>query len=327
MGNRINDDPSKPCLLRVEQRTLREAEEACSAQGGRLATFQTKEDAQELREFAKNHGLYIGLYNKGDGWKFHGSGENATAISSTFFQELFGHGREENLGCAHLRQGSNVLHQVHWSWCEEYRNDWICEGTSENRLSESVVATGDLKADEGAFCLWQLPQNEYLDYLPNDEGGFKNTELACRLQTGSSRNPETCEYAPPNLVARRGHYSNKRNYPVMGSEIGWTGDKGNVPFLTLDNAYDVFHCHFTPENSGLLRMYAFQHMYERNYPGAVRRTCGCGYRFMSNLVSRCDCTRNGVRSNNCARFHREKLRKATEPKPVKCNNCNADTNL
>jgi len=114
---------------------------------------------------------------------------------------------------------------------------------------------------------------------------------------------------------------------VLGAEIGWVGAKGNVTFLSDENAYDAFHCHYTPENSGLLRMFNFQHMYERSYPGALRRTCSCGYRHMKNLVSRCDCTRNGVRSNNCAVWHRETLLRATKPVAVRCNNCNTQTNL
>jgi hypothetical protein len=247
--------------------------------------------------------------------------------SSSFLQELFGGTGYESKACARLKAPSSngpVLLALSEAWCEQAKSTWICEGTTENTLTEGVVATGDLKADEGAFCLWHLPKNELNDYLPNDEGGFSNTDLACRLQTGSSLTQQ-CEFNPSSrrrgLVSRRGHYSNKQNYPVMGSEVGWTGDKANVSFLNLDNAYDAFHCHYTPENSGLLRMYAMQHMYERSYPGALRRTCGCGYKFLKNLVSRCDCTRNGVRSNNCAKWHRDSLRRATEPVPVGCNNC------
>jgi hypothetical protein len=214
--------------------------------------------------------------------------------------------------------------------CDD-RHDWICEGTSVNNLTEGVVATGDLKADEGAFCLWHLDEDEKHDHLPNDEGnGFSNTELACRLQTGSSQTRE-CAFSAQSrrrgLASQRGHYSNKANYPVLGAEIGWAGVKGNATFLSEENAYDAFHCHFTPENSGLLRMFNFQHMYERNYPGALRRTCSCGYKHMKNVVSRCDCTRNGVRSNNCAVWHRETLRRATEPVAVRCNNCDTRSNL
>merc|ERR1712241_1294442 len=332
-GNRIDNDAAKPCLFLLEDRTLGEAEEACIAQGGRLANIDTAEDGRDLQTFAKGWAHGIGLRNSGAGWKFHGSDNN---VSDSFLYELFGNSwfQPSYTGCARLNgRAAPDRNVVFFSWlhdCHDQRMDWICEGTLDNTLTTGVVATGDLKADEGAFCVWHLPENEYLDYLPNDEGGFDNTDFACRLQTGSSRNKQ-CAFDPSSrrrqLVSQRGHPSNKANYPVMGREVGWMGAESSVPFLSLGDAYDVAHCHFTIENSGFLRVFAFQHMYERSYPGSLRRTCGCGYEYMSNLVSRCDCTRNGVRSNNCAVWHRETLRKATEPVPVKCNNCNADTNL
>lgn len=293
--------------------------------------FQTVDEARALQQFADGHQLGVGLRNTGaEGWKFHGSD---TTLDDKFLKDLFGDNRWRSRSCARLASssGGDVLDSLREDFCQ-LRIDWICEGTLENHLTPGVVVRGDLKADEGAFCLWQLPDHEYSDYLPNDESdGFSNTDLACRLQTGSARQ-RSCEFNPSSrrrnhLVQRRGQYSNKQNYPVLGSEVGWTGKKGNESFLTLDNAYDKFHCHFTPENSGLLRMYAMQHMYERNYPGSLKRTCGCGYKFLSNIVSRCDCTRNGVRSNNCATWHQDTLRRATEPHPVSCNNCNSVSKL
>jgi hypothetical protein len=327
-GNRIGDNPSNPCLLRLERHTLEEAEEACGARGGRLANFRTVEDVRALQHFTHGHMLGVGLRKSEAGWTFGGS---TTPLNSSYLEQLFGHSSFQSHACARLAHetASGVLQSLSPGFCTS-RSDWICEGTLENRLTTGVVATGDLKADEGAFCLWHLPAEELNDYLPNDEGGFSNTDLACRLQTGSARSRQ-CAFNPSSrrrgLVSHHGNYSNKQNYPIMGSEVGWTGDKANVSFLTQANAYDAFHCHYTPQNNGLLRMYAFQHMYERNYPGALRRTCGCGFKHLSNLVSRCDCTRNGVRSNNCATWHRETLRRATEPNPVGCNNCNTATNL
>jgi hypothetical protein len=329
-GSRIGDHPWNPCLMQLERRTLEEAEAACESQGGRLANFQSVEDVQALQDFVGGQRLGIGLRRSGSsGWSFHG---NATLPSSSFLHQLFG-STYESATCARLLPSSSngaVLQPLNQKFCQQHKRTWICEGTSENSLTEGVVARGDLKADEGAFCLWHLPKEELHDYLPNDEGGFSNTDLACRLQTGSALKRE-CEFSPSSrrrgLVSRRGHYSNAQNFPVMGSDVGLTGVRANVSFLNSDTAYDAFHCHYTPENTGLLRMYAMQHMYERNYPGALRRTCGCGYKFLKNLVSRCDCTRNGVRSNNCARWHRDSLRRATEPSPVRCNNCNSNTKV
>merc|ERR1712054_504438 len=83
------------------------------------------------------------------------------------------------------------------------------------------VVQGDLKADEGAFCLWHA--HEPLDLLPNDEGNnFRNTDLQCHLQTSSQENRE-CEFNPENrrrgLVRKRGNRLNGLNYPVQGSTI------------------------------------------------------------------------------------------------------------
>jgi hypothetical protein len=215
------------------------------------------------------------------------------------------------------------------------KSNWLCEGTTENTLEPPLAVKKDLRADEGAFCLWHAFEQQ--DVLPNDEGnGFSNTDLACDLQVSSSSSPKQCRWNPERfsvngntngqLERERGHPKHKTNFPVMGRTIGWTGPKADMEFLTLDNAYDKFHCHYTPENTGLTRMYAFQHMYERNYWGAMRRTCGCGYKNIAKLVSRCDCTRNGVRSNNCARWQREQLGVMANW-TVRCNNCNSKSKI
>lgn len=185
-------------------------------------------------------------------------------------------------------------------------------------------------ADEGAFCLWHA--HEPVDLLPNDEGtNFRNTDLQCHLQA-SSRESRQCAFDPSSrrrgLVKERGDRNNGKNYPVLGSKVGWQGHKTNISFLKLENADDHFHCHYTPSNTGLLRMYAMQHMFERSYVGSMRQTCGCGYKHLAQLVSRCDCTRSGRGDNNCAKWHRRQLIEATSASnAVRCNNCNSDDEL
>jgi len=171
-----------------------------------------------------------------------------------------------------------------------------------------------------------------LDLLPNDEGSnFRNTDLQCHLQT-SSRQRRECAFNPNNrrrgLVSKRGNMHNGLHYPVRGSTVGWEDSKANISFLKLENADDDFHCHYSPNNNGLLRIYAMQHMFDRNYVGSMKRTCGCGYKHMAQLVSRCDCTRTGARDNNCAQWHMKQLIEATNATyPVRCNNCNSRDNL
>jgi hypothetical protein len=313
-------------MMRLEQLDYKEASSACNVRGGRLAHVRSIDELNELRKFTDGRELGIGLQVQGVAdWHFDGDAGLTAKAEVDAFRAKFG---EEftRMGCVKIRpHGSQPLGSLDCS----AKFDWICEGTLNNTLSaeEGIVASKDLKADEGAFCLWDL--QEPVDSLPNDEGtNFRNTDLTCSLQV-SSRNSHQCAYNPETnkLVRQRGDRENAANYPVLGSEVGWKGAAANETFLSLQNHDDYFHCHYSPSNSGLLRMFALQHMYERNYPGALKRKCGCGYKFLSKLVSRCDCTRSGKADNGCARWHSTLLTRATKDNPVKCNNCNQKHNL
>jgi len=324
-GNRIGGSAKNPCMMRLEQLTYAEASSACAVRGGHLAHVQSSEELESLRRFSDGRELGIGLRVVGAAdWRFDGAAGLSANKSVDIFKAKFGD-EFTRTGCVRLRQRRPLLASLD---CNT-KFDWICEGTLNNTLSaqEGIVALNDLKADEGAFCLWDL--KEPVDSLPNDEGtNFRNTDLACPLQV-SSRNSHQCAYDPKanRLLRQRGDRKNAANYPVLGSEIGWKGSAANDTFLSVQDADDYFHCHYSPSNSGLLRMFAVQHMFERNYPGALKRKCGCGYKFLSKLVSRCDCTRSGKADNGCARWHSTLLTRATKDQPVRCNNCNQRHNL
>merc|ERR1719335_1742747 len=259
-------------MMRLEQLTYDEASAACKVRGGHLAHVKSIDELNSLRSFSDRRELGIGLRAQGASeWHFDGVAGESAKQAIKIFKKKYG---EEftRTGCIRLRHRGALLASLD---CNA-KFDWVCEGTLENTLSQDVgiVASNDLKADEGAFCLWNLP---------NDEG---NTDL------------------------------NVDHYPVEGSSVGWKGAAANETFLSLDDANDHFHCHYSPSNSGLLRMFALQHMYELNYPGALKQKCGCGYKFLSNLVSKCDCTRSGKANNGCAKWHSTLLTRATQEKPV-----------
>jgi hypothetical protein len=330
-GNRMTDEG--PCLTRLEQLTYDEAHSACKERGGQLAKVSTKKAAENLRDFGDNKHLGIGLrdYGADDDWRFD-DGSSANDDVDSMEQAFAPSSRRR--AANEFRRSACVFVAAKKSKGPALRHmdcatkaDWVCEGTLENR-GDNIVAQGDLMADEGAFCLFHA--HEPIDLLPNDEGkNFRNTDLQCHLQA-SSRSQRQCAFDPKTnkLVKKRGDRLNGLNYPVKGSTIGWTGKKENMTFLQLENADDDFHCHYSPNNNGLLRVYPMQHMFDRNYIGSMRRTCGCGYRHLAQLVSRCDCTRSGARDNNCAKWHRAQLIRATNgTNPVRCNNCNANNNL
>jgi hypothetical protein len=336
VGSRMSN--SSACMTRLEQLTYDEASVACKSRGGRLAKIQNLDEAIALQEFGDNMDLGIGLrdYGADDDWRFD---DNATAkdavagiegsFSRSEMRRRFTPKHFKRSACVAVtarRRKQPVLKPIS---CES-KASWVCEGTLANPSSGQAVVQGDLLADEGAFCLWHA--HEPVDLLPNDEGkNFRNTDLQCHLQT-SSREKKQCEFIPNNrrrgLVKKRGSRFNAEHYPVKGSTIGWQGSKANMAFLKLENADDHFHCHYSPSNNGLLRIYAMQHMFDRNYVGSMRKTCGCGYKHLAQLVSRCDCTRSGRRDNNCARWHAPQLAEATNgTHAVRCNNCKAKHNL
>jgi hypothetical protein len=342
VGSRMSKNSS--CLTRLEQLTYDEASSACNASGGHLVKVANLDEANELRKFADGKHVGIGLrdYGANDQWLFDDNTSAATVVQGleqalTSDEKGGRRRRRADLfrrdGCVYLvsrRRKGPALRPMD---CET-KADWVCQGTlanPPNAVAGKTSVKGDLMADEGAFCLWHF--HEPIDILPNDEGkNFRNTDLQCHLQT-SSHKKNRCGFNPSSrrrgLMKERGNRKNGLNYPVNGSVIGWTGSKASLHFLNLENSDDHFHCHYSPNNDGLLRVYAMQHMFDRTYSsGSMRKTCGCGYKYLGKLVSRCDCTRSGRADNRCAKWHREQLIEATNSThPVRCNNCNSKHNL
>jgi hypothetical protein len=329
MGTRFEDSEDRPCVYRLEQYTYDEASAACRDRGGRLFNARSAAELDRLRTYAGGRSMGIGIrdYGADDGWTFDGEGTSANGAVADF-QAAFGQSTFRERGCLRfLSSNSGSSAGLEAISCEE-KTDYLCEGTLDNDGEGNVTARMDLKADEGSFCLWHYM--EPIDMLPNDEGdNFANTELACSKQV-SVHSTKQCGFDPTSrrrgLYSQRGSRFNKDNYPILGSQVGWTGSAADKAFLDVGDAYDRFHCHFSPSNTGSLRVYALQHMYERNYPGELKRKCGCGYRRMANLVSRCDCTRSSKEDNNCAKWHQYVLGNATKDHPVRCNNCNDGRN-
>ena len=69
-------------------------------------------------------------------------------------------------------------------------------------------------------------------------------------------------------------------------------------------------------------------MLERIYSGAFKKHCFCCYKHMCKLFPRCDCTKNGVRDNNCQKEYRHMIYEATYEENgeyVYCNKNQCDT--
>jgi hypothetical protein len=83
-------------------------------------------------------------------------------------------------------------------------------------------------------------------------------------------------------------------------------------FFPEEDKYKFYHCHYTPRNSGSMRVHSFQHQAERHYPGAIRQICGCDWRKLGMIVSRCDCTLDGEANGGCRKAEMEMLNEHTQ---------------
>jgi len=152
---------------------------------------------------------------------------------------------------------------------------WTIVTSDRDNASNPVTTT----QEEGYFCVWVLDD---VTVLPeNQRNGFSNTEFV-----GES----------PSKMAEVLH----------GTQDFYES------FFPEEGEYKFYHCHYTPRNSGAVRVHSFQHQAERHYPGAIRQICGCDWRKLGMLVSRCDCTLDGEANGGCRKAEMEMLNEHTQ---------------
>eukprot|EP00931_Biecheleriopsis_adriatica_P045037 TRINITY_DN2580_c0_g1_i1.p1 TRINITY_DN2580_c0_g1~~TRINITY_DN2580_c0_g1_i1.p1 ORF type:complete len:1065 (+),score=225.78 TRINITY_DN2580_c0_g1_i1:94-3195(+) len=152
---------------------------------------------------------------------------------------------------------------------------WTLVTADRDNDSNPVTTT----QEEGYFCIWELDD---VTVLPeNQRNGFSNTEFVAN--------------SPEKLAE------------VLNGDASFY--QGFFP-AAGDKKY--YHCHYTPRNSGSMRVHSFQHQAERHYPGSVRQICGCDWRKLGMLVSRCDCTLDGEANGGCRKAEMEMLNEHTQ---------------
>uniref|UniRef100_A0A0G4I5B6 Uncharacterized protein n=1 Tax=Chromera velia CCMP2878 TaxID=1169474 RepID=A0A0G4I5B6_9ALVE len=142
--------------------------------------------------------------------------------------------------------------------------------------------------DEGGACIWTLDD---VSVLPADQqNGFDNTDFIEGLE-----------------------------FPVMRSLIDPENEAlGGTTFLRRSQKDDAIHCHYSPSNDGILRVHNYQHDLERKYPGKIQKTCFCNWRSLGELITKCDCTKDGSANNGCGDREERRLRRQAG---VECGNC------
>lgn len=314
-GHRL--DKTQNCYGKVYGQTYSEASAACAERGGHIVRIDDDAEYELLKEIFGSQSFSIGLRDRGGhDWEWDGYSGVSTDPYNFAYASL---GDNEKEDCVQVNLGNNRLIG---KYCYE-RETFMCEG-----IRDPVTGMGgDLMADEGGFCLWYLDDRNL--ELPDDESnGFKNTELANFLLFDEDK--RTRKYIEVN-----GKYYDADNiagYPP--NEANWDdftyrklGLESDEPLIEKFNHNKSYHCHFSPTNFGIARIYIQQHMLERIYPGSMHKHCFCGYKHLGHFVNRCDCTRSGDRNNECQKHHRTQL--ATETylqtgEYVYCNNNQCD---
>lgn len=323
-GHRPGNLPSNNCYGKLYAMNFTEASDKCAARNGHLAKVDTLAELQSLYDlFVNDDSFGIGLNDLG-GLNWAWDGYNNVPVDPSWFNKTvpyhFPTDWSWTLGdCTQMvfpRPGKPYLT---YTSCR-YKQTYLCEGIASNT---NPPVGGDLLADEGGFCIWYYA-NQYIA-LPDDEsGGFQNTELAYFLLTDPNQMSNKYELLFGELYSMDidGHRSNWNNWRNLTRRQ--VGQNSDAPVFPSQAANYSYHCHYTPTNFGMARVYSQQHMLERLYTGSAYQHCFCGYKYLGNLVDRCDCTRSGEQSNNCLTEHYQQLYEETFHETgqyVSCNNC------
>jgi len=341
---RGSDDPAETCSFghRYDSKSncygklemsFKNASEKCAARGGHLLRLDNEDEFNKLTKVFRRQHFSIGLHsdNTTNGMEWDGYPGCKVDLEQDL-NYLAIHRSNIKKDCWELDLDKKTL-KPHY--CTDTKN-WICEAHRPTETYDDKVTCkndsklkgdgGDLMKDEGGFCLFYLEDPDLS--LPDDEsGGFRNTEIAHFLAFSEETRTRKYykEYGKLVDAEFRGHYENDLNWENLTRDK--LGLNSTDYIVNIDHETDDFHCHFSPTNFGISRIYLQQHMLERIYPGAFKKHCFCGYKHLGKLVSRCDCTKNGVRNNECQKEHRPMLYESTYKENgeyVYCNNGQCD---
>merc|ERR1711869_70140 len=152
------------------------------------------------------------------------------------------------------------------------------EETDESVLDSlegfNVCGSDDDGFETGGACMWVIDQVKY-DALPDDQrDGFHNTQINADVNA---------------LFNDRGFLTREYFTGVAADDRLRLFNNSRKNRINDENGFYV-HTHMAYDNDAFLRVYTYQHVAERNYPGQVQKVCFCDWRKLTQVAEQTDCT-------------------------------------
>jgi len=137
--------------------------------------------------------------------------------------------------------------------------------------------------ETGGACMWVIDQVKY-DALPDDQrDGFHNTQINADVN---------------DLFNERGFLTRRYFTDVPADDRLRLFNNGKKNRINDENGFYV-HTHMAYDNDAFLRVYTYQHVAERNYPGQVQKVCFCDWKKLTQVAEQTDCTLDYENNNGC----------------------------
>merc|ERR1711988_549670 len=113
--------------------------------------------------------------------------------------------------------------------------------------------------------------------------GFHNTQI----------NANVAALFTSNNSLRRSHFTGE-----SADDDTFVLNRGRARKINNEDGFYV-HTHMAYDNDAFLRVYTYQHVAERNYPGQVQKVCFCDWRKLAQVAEQTDCTLDYENNNGC----------------------------
>lgn len=144
--------------------------------------------------------------------------------------------------------------------------------------------------DYGAACLWIINERQYKRLPADQRAGFHNTQLHANIS--DLFEADTFE-GEARVGLRRNHFTNEsEDFSVF------LLDQEKADRINAQKGFYI-HAHMAYGGDAFMRVFSYQHVAERLYPGKVFKTCFCDFRKLAQVVEQTDCTYNYTQNNQC----------------------------